>query len=509
MKKLLFSALAFAAIVNTNASKAQLTPNSIAPDFTVSAFQTWLSTSGLNSNGTYKLYDYLDAGYTVFLDVSATWCGPCYNFHLSGALDDLYKAHGPSGQLGVNSTTTNDVMVLWVEGDGTTADATMLDGAGAIGNWTEPNATLGQIPYPMANPASALATQINNDYEIAYFPTIYKICPNRVVTEIGQKTAAELYASVAACPEPASAPADVAALVYEGSTIHCEGSYTPSVKIQNNGTSALTAATISVYQGANVVSTGTFSGNLATYGVSSVTCTPIANYTGGNLSVVVTTTGDASASNNTVNATVNVALTAASQFVYVNITTDRYASETSWKIKNNTGAVVAQGGGSWTDLPATGQTVQPVVEVVLSPSMCYTFEILDAYGDGICCNYGNGSYSVNDAGGNVLVSGSEFSDIAVGAFKTGVLGINENANISFNVFPNPATDIVNVSFEANNSDYTIALVDLQGRVMSSQELNSLSGSQSIALPVNELAKGSYIVTITSNGVTTSKNVVIK
>ena len=248
---------------------------------------------------------------------------------------------------------------------------------------------------------------------------------------------------------------------------------------------------------------------MSTYGVATVNCTPITNFTGGNLSVVVTTTGDASTSNNTVNATVDIALTAASQYVYVNITTDRYASETSWKIKNSSGSVIAQGGGSWADLAANGQTVQPVVEVVLSPSMCYTFEILDEYGDGICCAYGNGSYSVNDAGGNVLVSGAEFADIAIGAFKTGVLGLNENANVSFNVFPNPATDMVNISFEANNADYTVALVDLQGRVMSSQELNSLNGSQSISLPASELAKGSYIVTITSNGVTTSKNVVIQ
>jgi hypothetical protein len=77
------------------------------------------------------------------------------------------------------------------------------------------------------------------------------------------------------------------------------------------------------------------------------------------------------------------------------------------------------------------------------------------------------------------------------------------------VFPNPASDVVNVTFEADNADYTIAIVDLQGRVMTSQELTSLNGSQSIALPVNNLAKGSYIVTISSNGVSTSKNVVIK
>ena len=508
MKKLLFSALTLASIFNSNVSNAQLADGSIAPDFTVSAYQPWLSAAGLNSNGSFKLYDYLDAGYTVFLDVSATWCGPCWNHHLTGALDGLYVDHGPAGQLGVSATTTDDVMVIWMDGDGTTADATMLDGAGTIGNWTEPNATLGQIPFPMANPIAATATQVNNDYAIAYFPTIYRICPNRVITEVGQLTATGFYGTVGACPAPASQPTDVSALMYAGATVHCEGAYTPSVKIQNNGTSALTAATVTISQGATVVSTGTYTGSLATYGVATVTCTPIASFTGGNLSVVVTTANDASAANNNVSATIATALNAVSQFVVVNITTDRYASETTWKIKNNAGTVVAQG-GPWTDLAATGQTVQAPVQVALTPSMCYTFEILDAYGDGICCAYGAGAYSVKDVAGTTLVSGAEFMDIEVGAFKTGVLGINELDVVSFNVFPNPATDVVNVVFEANNSDYEVAIMDLQGRVVSSQNHTSLTGTQTITFSIADVAKGSYIVSVTSNGVSTSKNVVIK
>ena len=172
MKKLILSA---AILASAFGSQAQLAPGSVAPDFTVTAYQSWLSTAGLNGNGTYNLYDYLDAGYTVILDVSATWCGPCWNYHLGGALDDVYINHGPAGHPGVSANTTDDVMVIWIEGDGATADATMLDGSGAIGNWIEPNATLGQIQFPMANPVSATATQINNDYNIAFYPTVYKI----------------------------------------------------------------------------------------------------------------------------------------------------------------------------------------------------------------------------------------------------------------------------------------------------------------------------------------------
>ena len=507
MKKLLLSTAILLAGISAN---AQLAPGSVAPNFTVTAYQPWLSTAGSASNGSFTLYDYLDQGYTVFLDVSATWCGPCWNYHLNGALEDIYAAHGPSGAPGVSSTTTDDVMVIWIEGDGQTADATMLDGSGSIGNWIEPAAG-NQIQFPMANPASALANTINNDYAIAYFPTIYRICPNRIIEEVGQLGASALYATVPACPPPASAPADVAALSYTGAAVHCEGAYTPSVQIQNNGTSPLTSATVTITQGGTTVSTGTYSGSLSTYGVANVTCSPIANFTGGAIVCTVTTAGDASAANNAMNTNVAAAANAVSQYITVNISTDYYASETSWAIKSSTGATVAQGGGNWADM-TTGQagfTVQAPQLVTLNPSQCYTFEITDSFGDGICCAYGDGAYSLVDANGTTIASGGEFGEIDTRAFKTGALGMDELATIAMNVYPNPASSEVNVSFEATNNDYAVSLMDLQGRVIAAKNMTNLNGTQVVSFSTENVAKGSYIVTVTVDGLTTTKNVVIK
>ena len=42
---------------------------------------------------------------------------------------------------------------------------------------------------------------------------------------------------------------------------------------------------------------------------------------------------------------------------------------------------------------------------------CYTFEIRDTYGDGICCSYGNGSYSIRSNTGSTLISGGSFGSI--------------------------------------------------------------------------------------------------
>ena len=87
-------------------SFAQLPNGSLAPDWTL---------TDLNGT-THNLYSYLDSGYTVFIDFSAVWCGPCWSYHISGALENLYIDHGPTGYPNVSPNNTNDVMVFFIEG---------------------------------------------------------------------------------------------------------------------------------------------------------------------------------------------------------------------------------------------------------------------------------------------------------------------------------------------------------------------------------------------------------
>lgn len=91
----------------------------------------------------------------------------------------------------------------------------------------------------------------------------------------------------------------------------------------------------------------------------------------------------------------------------------------------------------------------------------------------------------------------------------GSLGIDEEDLMKVNIFPNPASDVINVAFEAENADYAIAIIDLQGRTVASQFHTNLTGEQTISFPVSELAKGSYIVNISTGGMTHTQNIVIR
>lgn len=88
--------------------------------------------------------------------------------------------------------------------------------------------------------------------------------------------------------------------------------------------------------------------------------------------------------------------------VTVSITLDNYPGETTWDIKDGSGNVIASG-GPYGSSP-NGSTVSSQVCLV---DACFDFTIYDSYGDGICCAYGSGSYSVSDAN-NTYASGGAF-----------------------------------------------------------------------------------------------------
>ena len=90
-----------------------------------------------------------------------------------------------------------------------------------------------------------------------------------------------------------------------------------------------------------------------------------------------------------------------------------------------------------------------------------------------------------------------------------ILGVDNNSGIeNINVYPNPATNNINVAVKTTlNEDMTFQIIDMMGRVISSETL-PVSGDFTYNTSVENLAKGIYMMNvITSKGKSVHKIVV--
>lgn len=102
--------------------------------------------------------------------------------------------------------------------------------------------------------------------------------------------------------------------------------------------------------------------------------------------------------------------------VTLTINLDNYPEETSWIIRNSGGTTVASG-GTYGSQPDGSQVVE---NICLPADGCYDFVISDSYGDGICCAYGNGNYTLtDDSNGSTLASGGSFGSSETTNFCVG------------------------------------------------------------------------------------------
>lgn len=156
MKKVLV--LLVCAVFQVNFSYCQLVDGTTAPDFTFTDI----------SGNTQNLYSYLNAGKYVALDISATWCHPCWLYHQTGTLDSLYNLHDVPGD--------RTWKVLFLEGDGNTTLADLQGtGTNTQGDWVT-----GSL-FPIMNPTGVTLNDFLSNYNNTAFPTLYMICPNKKI----------------------------------------------------------------------------------------------------------------------------------------------------------------------------------------------------------------------------------------------------------------------------------------------------------------------------------------
>src|SRR5690606_37241289 len=211
----------------------------------------------------HNLQTYLDAGKTVLIDVSATWCGPCWQVHNMHSLENLYMAYGPGG--------SDEIVVLFVEGD----DDTTLQDLQGTGNNTQGDWVTG-VPYPIIDNGWDLAVDldINNNDGIAY-PSLYRICTDGSYAQVLNSQMGNINNIVNKLSECNNLTGVTNHAKIESQNLRvCEnnGSAAAAASFTNYGTNAITSATFVVKDSENnVVATKAFTGSVAMFASATVT----------------------------------------------------------------------------------------------------------------------------------------------------------------------------------------------------------------------------------------------
>lgn len=285
----------------------------------------------------------------------------------------------------------------------------------------------------------------------------------------------------------------------------CDNQITPEIAIFNNGNTTITSLTIN-WTLNGTPGTFNWTGTLPYYTYATVTLptltfTPQATNTL-TLSVSNPNSGatDENSANNALAASTWQNVVSHVDGTYsLRLQLDNYGSETTWNFYDQNNTVIASGG------PYTDNNPQLINQTVTyTGTGCVRFEILDSYGDGICCAYGQGSYTVTDPQSAVVATGGQFAgeESAPWNLDPNAVSVDNSLNGAVGVFPNPTTGkfFVNLGDEITGVS-TISVMTMEGKLLftTTIDVNSFEGS------LGDFANGMYFVKVeNANGVAIKK-----
>ncbi len=264
----------------------------------------------------------------------------------------------------------------------------------------------------------------------------------------------------------------------------CEDEAQITFTLNNFGSETISSATIEISINGNIFQSFDWNGTLAP-GASFNFPFTISGFIDGNNSITISASNpngmtDEVMANNASGRTFNIIENAA--IVTLSILADRFPNETSWGLYDLMGNEIATGG----PYPENLQFTTITEEFCLDPDLCYNFIMEDSYGDGICCIYGEGDFTITNADGGVLLDGDgNFGYISTNQFcATFMCMLGADFDIA-------ATSTVGVS------DGTILVSPING--FAPFQFSIDGGETFQSSPVfNDLAAGEYTIFIQDN-----------
>lgn len=280
--------------------------------------------------------------------------------------------------------------------------------------------------------------------------------------------------------------------------IGCDTSFAPQLRLTNMGENTITSAVINYYTDNNTPVVYNWTGNL-TNGQYTIIDLPEINTTIGfhdftATLLMINGEEDEAASNNTDEFEFQINPYSAYNTTQITVTvqTDNFGDETTWFITDiNENLILSNfdpenfnGMGFYADNQLYTHTAS------VENNNCYIFTIIDTEGDGICCDYGNGYYTITTSSGTIIGQGSSFGQYAQHAFSIDTtLGLNANNNKnSIKLYPNPANTVVNIVMPEQGT-YTV--FNNLGQVIA----NDKTAAANFSLDVSGYSNGIYFIKV--------------
>jgi len=271
----------------------------------------------------------------------------------------------------------------------------------------------------------------------------------------------------------------------------CNNELAPEIEIQNLGANTISSLDIEyIINGTS--HSYTWTGTLSPLQRETVAL-PSVSYdlqsTNNTLEVILDT--DEDVSNNTQNVSFDEA-SSSNGTLTLEVNTDNWGTEVRWNIQDVDGNTLFNGGPYGNNNTYTEELDLPV-------DGCYTFNLIDTYGDG------GGAVSLIDLDGFVIyeTNGNYGSGETTNFYNIPlIVGIGENTLNTVSLFPNPAKNQFTVT-NAENS--TVTVYDLLGKVILSETINS--NMEKVA--ITSLKTGTYFVNIERDGQLAVKKLIVE
>jgi len=237
-----------------------------------------------------------------------------------------------------------------------------------------------------------------------------------------------------------------------------------SVNVLNSGSVPITSIALNLILNGNNLGDVTWTGSIDVYEIASIELGNIFPALAQNnieVSVLSVNGGSDAVSSGNIRSK-NFYGFSASQTVALQITFDNYPLETSWILETIEDETLVTGFGNF--------SVETFNETYCLGEGCYRFTILDSENDGICCSYGNGSYSLTDASGTVVASGGNFNAEESTEFCITSVGTLNPEKETVSIYPNPTNGkSALILGDTANSITAITVIDAVGKVLSREK----------------------------------------